>query len=113
MTRPGRTGRRGATVVEAAHVYPVLVLLVFGLVVGGLGVFRYQQVAMLAREGSRAASVRGSQWQQETNQPSPTQQQLGDQVKALATGMNTTALTVQVDWVEMTSGNVTPWDNAS
>jgi Flp pilus assembly protein TadG len=113
MTRPVRASRRGAAAVEAAVVYPVLVLLLFGLIVGGLGVFRYQQVALLAREGSRAASVRGSQWQKDTGQPSPTQQQLGDQVKALASGMDPAVMAVQVDWVEMTTGTVTPWDGAS
>jgi Flp pilus assembly protein TadG len=113
MTRPGRASRRGAAAVEAAVVYPVLMLLLFGLIVGGLGVFRYQQVALLAREGARAASVRGSRWEKETAQPSPTQRQLSDQVKALAAGMDPALLTVQVDWVDVAGGTVTPWDSAS
>jgi Flp pilus assembly protein TadG len=113
MTRPGRASRRGATAVEAAIVYPVLVLLLFGLIVGGLGVFRYQQVALLAHEGARAASVRGSQWAKETNQTSPTQQQLSDQLKTIAAGMDPTQLTVQVDWVDMASGTVVAWDSSS
>jgi hypothetical protein len=46
-------------------VFPVALLLLLGLVVGGMGIFRYQQVAWLAREGARYASVRGAQYQQE------------------------------------------------
>ena len=40
--------RRAATTVEAAFVYPVMFFLLFGLIVGGLGVFRYQTVACQA-----------------------------------------------------------------
>jgi hypothetical protein len=45
--------------VESAVVYPVTFLLIIGTVVVGLGVFRYQQLQSLAREGARFASVRG------------------------------------------------------
>ena len=43
-------------------VYPVTILLLLGTVVLGLGVFRYQQVQCLAREGARYASVHGPQY---------------------------------------------------
>jgi Flp pilus assembly protein TadG len=39
-----------------------VILLIFGLIVGGTGIFRYQEVARLAREGARYASVRGTQY---------------------------------------------------
>lgn len=64
--------RRGTHVVECAVVFPVLFLLLLGLLVGGLGVFRYQEVASLAREGARYASVRGSKYQQVTGKPAAT-----------------------------------------
>jgi hypothetical protein len=57
--------RRGATVVECAVVYPVTFLLLLGLVVGGLGVFRYQEVAALARAGARYASTHGAQFRKD------------------------------------------------
>src|SRR5438034_8528655 len=60
--RSHRPRRRGTTAVEAAIVYPVVLLLTLGLAIVGLGVFRYQQVAALAREGARYASVHGGQW---------------------------------------------------
>ena len=43
-----------------------------GLIVGALGVFRYQEVASLAREGARYASVRGAKFAQTTGQPAAT-----------------------------------------
>ncbi|MHC5540093.1 TadE family protein, partial [Singulisphaera rosea] len=45
--------RRGAVMAESAVVYSALMLLLLGMITVGLGVFRYQQVASLAREGAR------------------------------------------------------------
>src|ERR1700757_4990277 len=59
--------RHGATLVEGAIVYPFVLLLTIGLTVVGMGVFRYQQVAALAREGARYASVHGGQWATDWN----------------------------------------------
>jgi Flp pilus assembly protein TadG len=64
--------RRGAVVVESAVILPVLFLLVIGMVVLGPGVFRYQQVATLAREGARYASVHGAQYAAERSAISKT-----------------------------------------
>ena len=62
-----RPRRRGTTAVEAAIVYPVVLLLTLGLAIVGLGVFRYLQVAALAREGARYAAVHGGQWATDNN----------------------------------------------
>jgi hypothetical protein len=51
--------RRGLSMVEAASIYPVTLLLLVGGLVLGVGVFRYEQLQSLAREGARFASVRG------------------------------------------------------
>ena len=67
---------------------PVYLLLLLSLIVGGLGVFHYQQTACLAQEAARWASVRGSDYQKDTNQPSPTTQQILQQVTPLAVGMD-------------------------
>jgi Flp pilus assembly protein TadG len=53
--------------VEAALVLPLTLLILLGMFIGGLGVFRYQEVAFLAREGSRYASVHGSQYAKEVS----------------------------------------------
>jgi hypothetical protein len=51
-----------------------------GLIIAGLGVFRYQQVASLAREAARYASVRGSKYQQVTGNPAATPQDIYNNV---------------------------------
>ena len=57
--------REGVTVVECAIVYPATFMLLLGLVVGGLGVFRFQEVAALAQAGARYASTHGNQYRQD------------------------------------------------
>lgn len=67
-----RTPRRGATSVEFAIVASVVLLLLIGLIVGALGVFRYQEVGRLAREGARYAAVHGDTYSLYTGQPAAT-----------------------------------------
>ncbi len=74
MPRSTATGRRsGALTVESAFVLPVLFMLLVVLVVIGYGIFRYQEVAFLAREGSRYASVHGGQYAQDTGNTAATE----------------------------------------
>jgi Flp pilus assembly protein TadG len=54
--------RPGAVLVETAVVLPVVLLLLLGLLVGGMGVVRYQEVAHLAREGARYASTHAGRY---------------------------------------------------
>jgi Flp pilus assembly protein TadG len=106
--------RRGAVLVESAIVYPVLFLLLFGLIVGGLGVFRYQQVACQAREAARYACVRGARRLLETGQVPPTAAAIRTQVVLpLAAGMDPTKLTVQVQFLDEVAGTITDWDLAT
>src|SRR5262245_18597100 len=65
---PSDRRREGATVVECAILYPVLFLFLLGLVVGVIGIFRYQEVAALTREASRYASTHGAQYRQDCGQ---------------------------------------------
>ena len=60
-----RRARRGATVLECAVVLPIVLFLFMGLVIGTSGVFRYQEVATLAREGARYASTHGYQYRKD------------------------------------------------
>jgi Flp pilus assembly protein TadG len=64
--------RRGATTVEFAIVASTVLLLIIGLIVGALGVFRYQEVARLAREGARYAAVHGAAYSRVTGNPAAT-----------------------------------------
>jgi hypothetical protein len=74
------SARRGVTTAECGVVYSITLLLIMGTIIEGLGVFRYQQLSSLAREGARWASVRGATYQQETRQNAPTSQNVRDNV---------------------------------
>jgi Flp pilus assembly protein TadG len=94
MIRRTHALRRGATAVEAAVVLPVLFTFMFGLIVGGLGVFRYQEVAMLAREGSRWACVHGTNYQSDAGKSSAiTNTDVMNATKSLAVALDSTKLT--------------------
>jgi Flp pilus assembly protein TadG len=59
-----RKNRRcGVNLVETAIVLPITFFLLMGLVIGATGIFRYQEVAHLAREGARYASTHGGRYQ--------------------------------------------------
>ena len=60
-----RARRHAAHMVECAIIFPLTFLLVAGLVVCAMGVFRYQQMAYLAREAARYAAVHAGEYQQE------------------------------------------------
>ncbi len=110
----GRRGRRGATTVEAAVAFVVLFAFLFGLVIGGLGVFRYFQVDCLARESARWLSVRGKNFATDTGYPSPTEQQTINQVVLpLAAGMNPKQLVVQADWIDRRTNTAVDWDTST
>jgi Flp pilus assembly protein TadG len=57
--------------VEAAFIYPIAFLLLIGLIVGSVGMFRYQQMASLAREIARYASVHGTHYAQDAGVTAP------------------------------------------
>ncbi len=100
MIRPSSVRRRaGFAMSESIVVLPVLVFLILATVVGGYGVFRYQQIAMLAREGARYASVHGGQYQQDTGNPAATPQDVyTNAIAPYATILDLTQLTYAVTW---------------
>jgi hypothetical protein len=53
-----------------------------GTIIEGLGVFRYQQLSSLAREGARWASVHGPTYQTENSKSAPTSQDVYNNVIA-------------------------------
>jgi Flp pilus assembly protein TadG len=71
--------RSGAAVVESAIVLPVVFLILLALLVGAHGVFAYQEVASLAREGARYASVRGTRYAMATGNAVATPQEVYEQ----------------------------------
>jgi Flp pilus assembly protein TadG len=68
MLRRHDTRRSATTILEAAIILPVTLFLLVGFVVGAMGVFRYQEVASLAREGARYASTHGAQYRSDAGQ---------------------------------------------
>ena len=91
--------RRGAALVEFAIVAPLTFLLVLGLIIGGLGVFRYQQMAHLSREASRWASVHGAQYAADTGKPAATASDVYQQVIAhYAAALDPSKLSYTVVW---------------
>jgi Flp pilus assembly protein TadG len=91
--------RAGATLIESALVLSITLLLLIGLIVVGLGIFRYQQVAAVAREAARHASVRSGQYAKETGQASATSQTIYDQaILPKAVGLAPASLSHSVAW---------------
>src|SRR5689334_6945607 len=99
LCRSGTRPRRGATLVEFALVLSLMSLLSFGTIVLGAGVFRYQQVAAVAREGARWASVHGMQYQRDTKQTAATAQDVyNNAIKPMTAGLDLNKLAYSVSW---------------
>jgi Flp pilus assembly protein TadG len=60
MTQTARRTGRGQTLVEFALVFPIFILLLFGLIDVGRLIFATTAVSNAAREGARAGSVEAS-----------------------------------------------------
>jgi Flp pilus assembly protein TadG len=91
-----KSRRRGLSAVEGAAVYPVAILLLMGTIMVGLGIFRYEQLQFLAREGARYASVHGPTYASESGQPMASTSTVLTQVEGLAvslSGLDCTAVT--------------------
>jgi hypothetical protein len=123
--------RRGVTTAECGVIYAITLMLIMGTIIEALGVFRYQQLATLAREGARWAAVHGPTYQQEKSMPAPTSTDVLNNVItpmmvgldptqlscALATTSNTVTVTLTYTWtpeglvntpVTLTSTSVMP-----
>jgi Flp pilus assembly protein TadG len=99
MTRRFAPRRRGSVATESVVVVPVLLTLILGTLVGGYGVFRYQQIALLAREGARYASVHGGQYQLETgNTAAASQDVYNNAILPYAVNLDLSQLAYTVTW---------------
>jgi Flp pilus assembly protein TadG len=104
--------RRGTITVEAAIVLPMVFMFIIAMCLISLGTYYYQQVASLAREGARYASVNGpvigNSGKMETDI-------YNNAIQPMAAGLNTGALTYEVQWGTAVSGSLvwTPWDSSS
>jgi hypothetical protein len=101
-----RLARPAATVLESAFVLPATFLLVFGLCVGAMGIFRYQEVATLAREGARYASTHGYQYRRDAGLATGTSSDwsgdiYNNGIKPYIVGLDSSRLTYQVSWPDV------------
>jgi hypothetical protein len=99
LLRSAPIRRRAATLAEAALVYPALAMLMAGVVIVAMGVYRYQAVAALAREGARWASVHGAQYASETGNSMATASDVyTNAIQPKAAGLDTSQLSYSVSW---------------
>jgi Flp pilus assembly protein TadG len=78
---------------------PVFLAIVFGLLIGAMGVFRYQQVATLAREAARWASVHGGMYAKETGNKAATASDVyQNAIVPRLVGLDPSNLTYSVTW---------------
>jgi Flp pilus assembly protein TadG len=84
----GSGDRRGVTVVECAVVYPLTIMLLLGPIIIGLGIFRYEQLQSLAREGARYASVHGPAYAAATGNAQASASTVLTYLDGLAVGLN-------------------------
>jgi Flp pilus assembly protein TadG len=103
--------RTGATAVEMAIVLPVLFMLTFGLVIGGVGIFRYQAVASLAREAARYASVHGTNYQSDTGSGAVTKVNIYNAaIVPQASGLDLSQMTYTINYK---APSAVDWDSAT
>jgi Flp pilus assembly protein TadG len=100
------TARSGATVVECAFILPVTFFLLFGLVIGATGVFRYQETATLAREAARYASTHGHQYRKDAGLPMGTSSDwstdiYNNAIQPNIVALNPSLVTYQVTWPDV------------
>ena len=86
--------RRGVQAADAAIALPVVIMLTLGTFSTAMGVYYYQQVASLAREGARWASVHGPTYQQGPPPANaPTSQDVYNTILPMAVGLTPAQLT--------------------
>jgi len=91
--------RDGVTVVECAVIFPIVFLLLAGCIIAGLGVFRYQEISALSREGARYASVRGAYYEFHTGKKAVTPKEVYDNaILPKAVVLDQTRLSYDVTW---------------
>lgn len=98
--------RVGSILLESAVVYPVLFVIVLAIIMLGLGVFRYQQVAHAAREGARWAAVHATEYAKERTTTAATPEDVyTNAIRPHLAGAPAAGTTYAVTWYEPTAGN--------
>ena len=94
--------------VEVAIILPIMILLIAMAVDAVSGVFRFQQIATLAREGSRYMCVHAGQYAVDVNQPLTTADQLKNNILLpMSVSLQPSLLSCQITWLP--SGDAFPY----
>lgn len=106
LSRPLTLRRTGTTVIECAVLLPLVFLLFVGLVVGTTGVFRFQEVATLAREGARYGSTHGYQHRKDAGKEMGTaddwrKEIYENAIKPRLVALDAERLTVTITWPDV------------
>jgi hypothetical protein len=105
--RPHRPNRRpAAAMLESAIVLPATFILMILLCVGAMGIFRYQEVSTLAREGARYASTHGYQCRKDAGLPVGTSTDWSTDtytngISPFIVALDTSRLSYQVSWPDV------------
>jgi Flp pilus assembly protein TadG len=86
-------------------VYPVLFVVVLGIIMLGMATFRYQQVAHAAREGSRWAAVHGTVYAKErTTTPATPEEVYTNAILPQLHGAAPGGISYSVTWAKKVDG---------
>jgi Flp pilus assembly protein TadG len=112
--------RKGVTVVECAIVYPVVFLLLLGLIIGAMGIFRYQETASIAREAARYASTHGANYRKDAGLPTGTSSDwttdiYNNAISPNMVSLDPNSLTYSVNWPDIVNlpGKPDNWPGSS
>jgi hypothetical protein len=84
---------------ECAVLFPAAFTVLIGMIVGALGIFRYSELACLAREGARYAAVHGATYAQVTGKSAATSSDVyNNGILPKVVGLDTSQLTYNVTW---------------
>jgi Flp pilus assembly protein TadG len=91
--------RRGGLMLECAVLFPAAFTIIVGMIIGALGIFRYSELACLAREGARYAAVHGATYAQVTGKTAATASDVyNNAILPEVVGLDTSQLTYSVTW---------------
>jgi hypothetical protein len=95
LRSPAHRRRSAGTLAESAIAHAVVALLTVCVVVVAIGVFSYQMVGELAREGARWASVHGGQYAAETGKAVATSSTINSNaIQPKVVGLDTNQLSI-------------------
>ena len=87
--------------VECAIIAPVTFLMILGIIICGLGIFRMHQVEHLSEHAARWLALHGPRYQKRTDSVEPTSQDVMDNVIApRAVSLRRDAISCAIQWSE-------------